>query len=70
IWRCCIAAGVLCLIAAFVAIKISQPDYVSATLLIYGIIYTTIFSTIWPVARRRYRELEIRRMASMDAMGQ
>ncbi len=66
-WRCCIAAGVLCLIAALVAFKIGQPDYVRGTLLIYGIIYTTIFSTIWPLAMRRYQELEIRRMASMDA---
>ena len=53
-WRCCIAAGILCLIAAFVAFKTGQPDYVRGTLLIYGVIYTTIFSAIWPLAKRCY----------------
>jgi len=69
IWRCCIAWGILCLIGALVAFKTGQPDYVGETLLIYGVIYTTIFSTIWPIAKKRYREHEIRRMASMDATG-
>lgn len=69
IWRCCIAGGILCLIATLVAFKIGQPDYIRETLLIYGIIYTTIFSTMWPLAKKLYRELETRRMASMDATG-
>jgi hypothetical protein len=68
IWRCLIAAGVISLIAAIVGFVTRQPDFVTTPLLIFGIILTTVMGAIWPTAKRRYDELEIRRMASMDAM--
>ena len=69
LWRCCIAAGILCLIAALVAFKTGQPDDVRITLIVFGVVYTTIYSAIWPRAKKCYHEFEIRRMTSMDAAG-
>jgi hypothetical protein len=66
-WKCCIAGGIFALIAALVALAVGQPVYVWVPLLIFGIIPTVVFSVIWPSARKRYDDLELRRMVSMDA---
>lgn len=66
-WKACIAGGVLSLIATFVALAVGQPSYVWVALLMFGIIPTVIFSVIWPSAKKRYDDLELRRMVSMDA---
>lgn len=66
-WKCCIAAGILALIAAFVALGVGQPEFVWVPLLVFGIVPTVVFSVIWPLAKKRYEVLEMRRMVSMDA---
>ena len=62
-----IALGVLLLIAGIVAIALSQPYAVWYSLLLPGFILTLVFSLNLPSIQRRYDELEIRRMASIDA---
>jgi hypothetical protein len=64
-----IALGILLTIAGFVAVVSSQPYAVWYALLLPGVILTLIFSLTLPSIQRRYDELEIRRMTSVDAMG-
>jgi hypothetical protein len=68
VWQACIAAGILLLIGWFIALATRQPGYVSMPLLVFGIVTTTVFGTIFPTAKKRYDDFEIRRMASIDAM--
>jgi hypothetical protein len=68
VWKACIAAGILFLIALFIALATGQPEYVSMPLFVFGIVTTTVFGTIFPTAKKRYDEFEIRRMASVDAL--
>jgi hypothetical protein len=64
-----IALGILLTIAGFVAVVSSQPYAVWYALLLPGVILTLVFSLTLPSIQRRYDELEIRRMTSVDAMG-
>jgi hypothetical protein len=64
-----IALGILMTIAGIVAAVLKQPYSVWYTLLLPGGILTFVFSVnLYPI-NRRYDDLEIRRMASMDATG-
>jgi hypothetical protein len=64
-----IVLGILLTIAGFVAVVSSQPYAVWYALLLPGVILTLVFSLTLPSIQRRYDELEIRRMTSVDAMG-
>jgi hypothetical protein len=64
-----IALGILLTIAGFVAVVSSQPYAVWYALLLPGVILTLVFSLNLPSIQRRYDELEIRRMTSIDATG-
>jgi hypothetical protein len=64
-----IALGILLTMAGFVAVVSSQPYAVWYALLLPGVILTLVFSLTLPSIQRRYDELEIRRMTSVDAMG-
>jgi hypothetical protein len=64
-----IAFGILLTIAGIVAIALKQPYSVWYALLLPGGILTFVFSVnLYPI-KRRYDDLEIRRMTSMDATG-
>jgi hypothetical protein len=64
-----IALGMLLTITGIVAIAYRQPFFVWYVFLLPGVGLTLIFSLNFPMIRRRYDDLEIRRMASIDAMG-
>lgn len=68
-WKGCIAFGLICLVATAVAVAVGQPWFVAMPLFVFGFVSVTVFSATWSSARKRYDELEIRRMASIDAMG-
>lgn len=68
LWQMLIIAGVVSLIAAVIGFIVKQPDFVTTPLLIFGVVLTTVMGVILPTAKKRYHELEIRRMASIDAM--
>jgi hypothetical protein len=67
--RIFIGLGILLTIAGLVAVALKQPYAVWYALLLPGVILTLIFSLNLPSIQRRYDDLEIRRMASIDAMG-
>jgi len=64
-----IVLGILLTIAGFVAVVSNQPYAVWYALLLPGVILTLVFSLTLPSIQRRYDELEIRRMTSVDTMG-
>ena len=64
-----IVLGILSLMAGVVAIVSGQPYAVWYPLLLLGFILTLVFSLNLPSIQRRYDELEIRRMTSIDATG-
>jgi hypothetical protein len=64
-----IALGMLLTIMGIVAIACGQPFFVWYIFLLPGVMLTLIFSLNFPLIQRRYDDLEIRRMASIDAMG-
>jgi hypothetical protein len=64
-----IALGMLLTITGIVAILCKQPYFVWCVFLLPGVILTLIFSLNFPMIQRRYDDLEIRRMASIDVMG-
>jgi hypothetical protein len=64
-----IGLGILLTIAGFVAVVLKQPYAVWYALLLPGVILTLVFSLNLPSIQRRYDELEIRRMTSIDTMG-
>jgi hypothetical protein len=64
-----IALGMLLTITGIVAIACGQPFFVWYIFLLPGVVLTLIFSLNFPLIQRRYDDLEIRRMASIDAMG-
>jgi len=64
-----IVLGILLTIAGFAAVVSSQPYAVWYALLLPGVILTLVFSLNLPSIQRRYDELEIRRMTSIDATG-
>jgi hypothetical protein len=64
-----IALGMLLTITGIVAIACGQPFFVWYVFLLPGVMLTLIFSLNFPLIQRRYDDLEIRRMASIDALG-
>jgi hypothetical protein len=63
-----IALGMLLTVTGIIAILFGEPYYIWYVFLLPGIILTLVFSLNFPMLQRRYDDLEIRRMASMDAM--
>lgn len=61
-----IALGILSLIAGGIAAVTKQPYAIYYPLLLMGFILTVVFSVNLPSIQRRYDELEIRRMTSID----
>lgn len=61
-----IAFGVACLMAGAVALLVSQSYAVYYPLLLGGVICTAVFGGNLPGICKRYRQIELRRMASMD----
>jgi len=59
--------GVLCLIGGVVALGMGQPYAVYYTLFLFGIILVAVIATIRRGLAKRYEELELKRMQSMDA---
>lgn len=66
--KICIVIGIVMLIGGVTAIALKQPYAVYYPMLLGGFILTIVFSVNLPAIQRRYDELEIRRMASEDAM--
>jgi hypothetical protein len=64
-----IALGIFLMIAGLIAIALKQPYCVWYVLLLPGILLTAIFSASRCQIQKRYDDLEIRRMTSIDAMG-
>jgi len=58
--------GVASLAAGIVALGLGQPYAVYYPLLLGGVIATLVFGLLLPVIRRRYEQIELRRMAAMD----
>ena len=63
----CTAAGVLALTAGVVAVLQHQPYAVVFPLLLLGVLATSICGGLLPIVRRRYAELEMRRLEAADA---
>jgi len=61
-----IGLGMILKIAGIVAIAFRQPYFVWYVFLLPGVILTLVFSLNFPSIQRRYDDLEIRRMASLD----
>jgi len=64
-----IALGMFLAITGIVVILCGQPYFVWCVFLLPGVILTLVFSLNFPTIQRRYDDLEIRRMASVDTMG-
>ncbi|MGH7950489.1 MAG: hypothetical protein ACREFE_01010, partial [Limisphaerales bacterium] len=64
-----IGLGILLTIAGLIAVALKQPYAVWYPLLLLGVILTSVLSMNLRGIKRRYEDLEIRRMASIDAMG-
>jgi hypothetical protein len=62
-----VVAGIASLLAGVVALTMRQPYAVYYPLLLGGIFGTAIFGMQFPLLRRRYEQIELRRMAAMDA---
>jgi hypothetical protein len=65
-WKCCIVFGLACLIATLIAVIVGQPWFVAMPLFVFGVVNAIVFSLTWSSARKRYDDVEIRRMASLD----
>ena len=61
-----LALGVVGLAAGLLALSLSQPYAVYYPLLLGGGICSVVIGACLPVARRRYRQIELRKMAAMD----
>lgn len=64
-----IGMGIFLTIAGLVAVMLKQPYAVWYALLLPGIIVTSVFGANLRTIQKRYDDLEIRRMTSIDAMG-
>ena len=53
--------------SGFVALARAQPYHVWYPLLLCGVLAVAIFWALLPVTRKRYHDLELRRMAAVDA---
>jgi hypothetical protein len=67
--RAVLAFGVVCLVAAGVALVSRQPYAVWYPLALGGGISTLVMGGLLPGLRRRYEEIELRKMAAMDVAG-
>jgi len=67
--KCLLALGGLCGIAALVALAGHQPNQVWYPLALVGVILLAVMARALSQFRRRYSEEEMRRMASVDALG-
>jgi hypothetical protein len=64
-----IVSGILLTLAGLVAAVLKQPYFVWYALLLPGVVLVLVFSLNMHSIKRRYDELEIRRMTSLDATG-
>ena len=67
--KCFIALGILLTMAGLIAAVLRQPYDVWYALLLPGVILVLVFSLNLHSIQRRYDELEIRRMTSIDTQG-
>ena len=58
--------GAACLVLGIVAVGAGQPYAVYYPLLLGGIIMTVVFAGCLPTVRKRYEEIELRKMTAMD----
>ncbi|MFT5326076.1 MAG: hypothetical protein ACI8P0_003950 [Planctomycetaceae bacterium] len=58
--------GVVCLITGFVALAMGQPYVVYYPPLLLGLIGTVVMGSILPTIRKRFSDIELRKMESMD----
>lgn len=61
-----IALGAVCLVAGLVAVALSQPYVVYFPLVLIGVLSTVIMSSVLPSIRKKFEEVELRRMEAMD----
>jgi hypothetical protein len=64
-----IALGVLCGVAGIAAVAQHQPYGVYYPLLLIAVILLAVCGSLLPTVGRRYQELELRRMQSLDVSG-
>lgn len=69
IMKSVMAAGVACLILGLVAVAIRQPYEVYYTLLMFGVICAIVPAGALRTLRKRYEELELRKMSALDLPG-
>ncbi len=62
-----IVFGLAALVLGLVALGLRQPYVVYYPLALIGVILTFVMGSLLPVLRRRYQQIELRRMAAMDA---
>lgn len=62
-----ITTGIVCLVAGLAAALTRQPYAVYYPLLLPGLILPVVLGALLPPIRRRYAEIELRKMESMDA---
>lgn len=65
-----LVAGILNLVAGIVALSLGQPYAVYYPLLLLGAISTLVIGPLLPTIRRRYAEIELRKMSALDAGGE
>jgi hypothetical protein len=58
--------GVVCLITGIVALTMGQPYVVYYPPLLLGLIGTVVMGSILPTIRKRFSDIELRKMESMD----
>jgi hypothetical protein len=59
--------GVITILVGLIAVSAGQPFAVSYLLLLGGIMFAAVCGATLPLIRRRYEQLELRKMAAMDA---
>jgi uncharacterized membrane protein YqgA involved in biofilm formation len=66
IFTLAIAASVLLLATGLVAVVIKQPYHVWYSFLLPGVIGTVIFSSLFPIVRKRFVEKELKQIQAKD----
>ncbi len=61
--------GIAALVAGITALALGQPYAVWYPLLLLGVILTAVIGANLPMLRRRYEQIELRKMAAMDLGG-
>ncbi|MEN6558905.1 MAG: hypothetical protein ABFC54_12065, partial [Thermoguttaceae bacterium] len=59
--------GMVSLVVGLVAVVLGQPYAVYYPLLLGGTILAAVFGGNFPMLHRRYQQIELRKMAAMDA---